>query len=291
MKFVTDICRMRRLSLSARTDGKTIGLVPTMGYLHEGHASLIRAARAETDLVVLSIFVNPPQFAPGEDFERYPRDLERDKRLAKGAGADIIFHPSAADMYPEGFSTYVEETALSKHLCGLPRPTHFRGVTTVVLKLFNIVQPDVAYFGQKDAQQALIIKRMVRDLNVPTRIKVLPTVREADGLALSSRNDYLSPEERKGATILYRALMQARKLVRMGETDAARIKKTIRRMIESSRGAKIDYVSVVDRDSLEDINELQGNVLVALSVFIGKTRLIDNIELNVPSRKNEKMTQ
>ena len=291
MKLVTDISKVRKLSLSAKAEGKTIGFVPTMGYLHEGHVSLIRGARAETDLVVLSIFVNPTQFAPGEDFERYPRDLVRDKRLAKRAGADIIFHPSPADMYPEGFSTYVEETALSKHLCGLSRPTHFRGVTTVVLKLFNIVQPDVAYFGQKDAQQALIIKRMVRDLNVPTRIKVLPTVREADGLALSSRNKYLSPEQRKEAAVLYRALMEARKLVRMGETDASRIKKTIRRMIESSRGVRIDYVSVVNRDSLEDINELQGNVLIALSVFIGKTRLIDNIELNVSSPKNEKMTR
>jgi pantoate--beta-alanine ligase len=291
MKLVTDISKMRKLSLAAKANGETVGLVPTMGYLHEGHASLIRAARAKTDLVVVSIFVNPTQFAPREDFERYPRDLRRDKRLAKQAGADIIFHPSAAEMYPEGFSTYVEETALSKHLCGLSRPTHFRGVTTVVLKLFNIVQPDVAYFGQKDAQQALIIKRMVRDLNVPIRISVVPIVREADWLALSSRNEYLSPEERKEATVLYRALMEARKLVRMGVTDPSRIKRTIRRMIKSSRGAKTDYVSVVDRDSLEDVKELRGNVLIALSVFIGKTRLIDNIGLNVPSPKNEKMTK
>lgn len=291
MTLVTDISKMRRLSLAAKAEGKTIGFVPTMGYLHEGHLSLIRAARAETDLVVVSIFVNPTQFAPGEDLERYPRDLERDKRLAQSAGADIIFHPSPSEMYPQDFSTYVEETALSKHLCGLSRPTHFRGVTTVVLKLFNIVQPDIAYFGQKDAQQALIIKRVVRDQNAPTRIKVLPTVREADGLALSSRNEYLSPDERKEATILYRALMEAKKRVRMEEIDASRIKEAVCRMIESLPGAKIDYVSVVDRDSLEDINELQGNILIALSVFIGKTRLIDNIELNVPSPKNEKMTQ
>lgn len=194
-------------------------------------------------------------------------------------------------MYPQGFSTYVEETALSKHLCGLSRPTHFRGVTTVVLKLFNIVQPDVAYFGQKDAQQALIIRRMVRDLEVPTRIRVLPIVREADGLALSSRNEYLSPEEREEATVLHKALMKAENLVRMGATDGDKVKKTMREMIRSCRRATIDYISIVDRDSLEEIKELQGNVLVAVAVFIGETRLIDNIELTVPSHRHKKITQ
>lgn len=287
MKFVTDISKMRKLSLAAKAEGRTVGFVPTMGYLHEGHLSLIRAARAETDPVVVSIFVNPTQFAPGEDFKRYPRALERDKRLAKRAGTDIVFHPSPLEMYPRGFSTYVEETALSKHLCGRSRPTHFRGVASVVLKLFNIVQPDVAYFGQKDAQQALIIKRMVRDLNVPIEIRVLPIVREADGLALSSRNAYLSPEERNEATVLHTALMEAKKRVIMGEMDASRIKEAIRRTLQSSRRTKIDYVSVVDRDSLEEIEQLRGNVLIALAVFIGTTRLIDNIECNAPLRKKK----
>lgn len=291
MKFVTDISKMRKLSLAAKAEGRTVGFVPTMGYLHEGHLSLIRAARAETDLVVVSIFVNPTQFAPGEDFERYPRALERDKRTAKQAGTDIVFHPSPSEMYPRGFSTYVEETALSKHLCGLSRPTHFRGVTTVVLKLFNIVQPDVAYFGQKDAQQALIIGRMVRDLNVPIAIRVLPIVREADGLALSSRNEYLSPEEREEAMVLHTALMEAKKRVTMGEMEASRIKEAMCRVLQASRRTKIDYVSIVDRDSLEEIEELQGNVLIAVAVFIGETRLIDNTELTAPSRRRKKITQ
>jgi len=268
VKLITDISEMRAASLSAKGAGKKIGLVPTMGYLHEGHLSLIRAARAGSELVVVSIFVNPTQFGPGEDFDRYPRDMERDKRMAEEAGADIIFHPSAGDMYPENFSTYVEETGLSKHLCGLARPTHFRGVTTVVLKLFNIVLPDVAYFGQKDAQQALIIKRMVRDLNLPVGIKVLPIIREQDGLAISSRNEYLSTEQRRQASVLYKSLMEAARLIG-SET------------IESAEEARIDYLNIVNRDTLEDVEELRGNILIALAVFMGETRLIDNLELNL----------
>lgn len=211
MELVTDISEMQSLSLSARKAGRSIGFVPTMGYLHEGHFSLMRTARAENDVVVVSIFVNPAQFGPGEDFQKYPRNLDWDSPMAEEAGTDILFCPSVEDMYPEGFSTYVEEIKLSKHLCGLSRPTHFRGVATVVLKLFNIVLPDIAYFGQKDAQQALIIKRMARDLNLLVKIKVLPIVRENDGLAMSSRNSYLSPEQRREATILYKALMEARR--------------------------------------------------------------------------------
>ncbi len=272
---------MRTFSLSAKGAGKTIGFVPTMGYLHEGHLSLIRAARAASDVVVVSIFVNPAQFGPGEDFARYPRNLERDEFLAEEAGADIIFHPSVTDMYPEGFSTFVEETVLSKHLCGLSRPTHFRGVTTVVLKLFNIVFPDVAYFGQKDAQQALIIKRMVQDLNLPVRIKVRPIVREPDGLAMSSRNEYLSPEQRKQATVLHRSLMEARRLVDSGEREAYKIKERIREIIQEAREARIDSINVVNRDTLEDIEKLRGNILIALAVFIGRTRLIDNLEIDL----------
>jgi len=283
MKLITDISEMQSFSLSARAEGKKIGFVPTMGYLHEGHLSLILAARAETDLVVVSIFVNPTQFAPGEDFERYPRDLERDKRLAEGAGTDIVFYPSASEMYPGDFSTYVEETKLSKHLCGLSRPTYFRGVTTVVLKLFNIILPDVAYFGRKDAQQALIIKRMVRDLNLPIKIEVLPIVREEDGLAVSSRNEYLSPRQRKQATVLYQALMEAKRLVDSGAKDAYKIKERMKEIIESARDARIDYINIVSQNTLEDIERVQGNVLIPLAVFIGKTRLIDNVELDVPS--------
>lgn len=287
--MISGVSEMQTFSLSARAAGKRIGFVPTMGYLHDGHLSLIRAARAGSDLVVVSIFVNPTQFGPGEDFNRYPRDLERDKRLAKSAGADVIFHASANEMYPEDFSTYVEETKLSKHLCGLSRPTHFRGVTTVVLKLFNVVLPDVAYFGQKDAQQALIIKRMVRDLDLPVKVEVLPIVRKKDGLAMSSRSEHLTPEQRRQATVLHKALTEAKGLVDSGERKVRRIKERMKGIIESARDARIDYVSIVNRDSLEDIEELRGNVLIALAVFIGETRLIDNLELNVPSDEDEKI--
>jgi pantoate--beta-alanine ligase len=201
--------------------------------------------------------------------------------LAERGGADIIFHPSPADMYPADFSTYVEETKLSQHLCGLSRPTHFRGVTTIVLKLFNIVQPDVAYFGQKDAQQALIVQRMVRDLNVPVRIEVLPIVREDDGLAISSRNEYLSSNQRKQATVLHGSLVEAEKLVDSGERQAYKIKQRIKEVIESAREAKIDYISIVSCDTLDDVEELQGDILIALAVFAGETRLIDNLRLNI----------
>lgn len=281
MKIITNIPEMQSLSLSEKRAGKKIGFVPTMGYLHEGHLSLIRAARSATDLVVVSIFVNPKQFGAGEDFDRYPRNLKRDTALAKEAGADIIFHPSTAEMYPDGFSTYVEETKLSQHLCGLSRPAHFRGVTTVVLKLLNIVQPDVAYFGQKDAQQALIVRRMVRDLNVPVHIEVLPIVREDNGLAISSRNEYLSPKQREQATVLHKALRETQRLVDAGERKAGTIERKIREIIESAPEAKIDYVSIVNGDTLDDVEDLRGNILIALAVFVGKTRLIDNLEINL----------
>jgi pantoate--beta-alanine ligase len=288
MQLISDISEMQTASLLSKKKGERIGFVPTMGCLHEGHLSLIRAARRETDVVVVSIFVNPTQFGPGEDFERYPRCLERDEPLAEKAGADILFHPCAGDLYPADFSTYVDETKLSKTLCGRTRPGHFRGVTTIVLKLFNIVLPDVAYFGQKDAQQATIIRRMARDLNLPTRIQVLPIIRENDGLAVSSRNEYLSSNERRQATVLHASLMEAQQLIRDGETESRKIKERMKERIKSAEDARIDYVSIVDRDTLEEIEKLSGNVLIALAVFVGETRLIDNLELTVPPNESRK---
>lgn len=262
-----------------RREGRKIGFVPTMGYLHEGHLSLIRKARAENDVVVISIFVNPIQFGPKEDYKRYPRDLRRDLRLAREEGVDIVFYPSVKEMYPEGFCTYVEVEGLSDVLCGKSRPGHFRGVATVCTKLFNIVGPDVAYFGQKDAQQAIIIKRMVRDLNMPLKIKVLPIVREEDGLAMSSRNTYLSKEERKQAPIIYKALRKAKEAFKAGERDAGKIKREVRDLISSMDKAKIDYVEIVDLKDLRPLKEIDRPALLAVAVWFGKARLIDNVIL------------
>ncbi len=276
--------KVREMQLQAdrwRQEGKLIGLVPTMGYLHEGHLSLIRLARQRADVVVTSIFVNPTQFAPHEDFERYPRDLPRDMQLAQEAGCDVVFHPSAAEMYPEGYLTYVEVDKLTRVLCGRSRPTHFRGVTTVVAKLFNIVKPHFAVFGQKDAQQALVVKRMAQDLNFDLEIMVGPIVREADGLAMSSRNAYLSPAERSRAVVLHRALQRAAELVSRGERDAARLREEMTQVIQTAPDAHIDYVALVDAQTLEELDRLRGQVLVALAVWIGTTRLIDNLLLQV----------
>lgn len=279
--LVESVAQTRQAVAAARGRSLTIGLVPTMGALHAGHASLIREARARTGFVVVSVFVNPTQFGPREDLSRYPRPFENDRRMCDAEGVDLIFHPEPGIMYPPGYRTYVEVHELQDVLCGPARPGHFRGVATVVLKLFNIVTPDVAYFGQKDAQQARIIQQMVHDLDVPVRVAVCPIVREADGLALSSRNAYLSAEERRQATILYRTLQQLRDRVDAGERRGAALLQLATTMIAQVPAARLDYVGVVDADTLQPLTTLHGYVLVALAVFIGTTRLIDNIILHV----------
>lgn len=277
MKIIRSIKQMSEYSDRLKAKGNTIGLVPTMGYLHEGHLSLMRKAKRDTDKAVVSIFVNPAQFGPREDYTKYPRNFKRDERLAKSIGVDTIFYPSVMQMYPNRFCTYVNVENLTEGLCGRFRPGHFRGVTTVVTKLFNIVKPDIAYFGQKDAQQAIVIKKMTEDLNIPVKIKVMPTIREKDRLAMSSRNVYLSSDERKKALILYKSLQVARNLIKSGETNPAKIKNKMRMMIEKIKNSKIDYISIVDMDTMKDVKNLKANVLIALAVWIGKTRLIDNI--------------
>lgn len=272
---------VREAVAKARQRGLSIGLVPTMGALHAGHVSLIRAARAETGFVVVSIFVNPTQFGPQEDLSRYPRPVAQDLALCARERVDLVFHPEAEVLYPPGFRTFVEVGGLQDVLCGASRPGHFRGVATVVLKLFHIVQPDIAYFGQKDAQQARIIQQMVRDLDVPVRLRICPIVREPDGLALSSRNQYLDPDQRRNATVLYRALEEARQQIENGETDAAVVRWTMQQRIQSVPGAVIDYVAVVDSESWEPIDRLQGDVLLAVAVKFGATRLIDNLKVQV----------
>ena len=258
-----------------KKEGKTIGLVPTMGFLHEGHASLIRKCREQNDIVVVSDFVNPTQFGPNEDLEAYPRDFERDSKLCESLGADLIFAPSPEDMYHDPHA-YVSIDTLSDTLCGQTRPIHFKGVCTVVSKLFNIVAPDRAYFGQKDAQQLAVIKRMVKDLNVDTEIIGCPIIREEDGLAKSSRNTYLSEDERQAALVLSRSLKIGKQLVEDGEKSAKAIKDAITAEINKEPLARIDYVDVVDFETITPVDEIKGTTLVAIAVYIGKTRLIDN---------------
>lgn len=257
-------------------NGKSIGLVPTMGYLHEGHLSLIKKASEENHIVVLSIFVNPTQFGPNEDLDNYPRNLERDILLAKEAGANVVFTPSADEMYKSPYRTYVYVNKLTEKLCGISRPEHFEGVTTIVTKLFNIVRPDRAYFGQKDAQQVIVIKQMVCDLDMDLEIMVCPIVREADGLAKSSRNTYLNTEERIQAVVLSQSLQMAKKMIEDGEKDAVKMKAEIENEINSKSLSSIDYVSIVDAKTLEDVNIISDTVLIALAVQFGNTRLIDN---------------
>jgi pantoate--beta-alanine ligase len=264
-----------------RSHGRTVGLVPTMGALHAGHASLMKAARAGTDFVVVSLFVNPTQFGPSEDLDRYPRTWGEDLRLCAAEGVDLVFAPDASVMYPLDFHTYVEVHDLQSVLCGRTRPTHFRGVATVVLKLLNIVGPNIAYFGQKDAQQVRLLEQMVQDLNVPVQIFTCPIVRAPDGLALSSRNQYLSPEQRLHATALYQALEEARGQVESGERTAELVTRTIRQHMDATPGARVDYVAVVDYATLQPVQRLQGKVLVALAVYFGETRLIDNMILEL----------
>lgn len=276
---ITDIAPLRDAVAEARRRGLSIGLVPTMGALHAGHLSLIEAARAQTGYVIVSIFVNPTQFGPHEDFSRYPRSLERDVQQCGAIGVDLVFHPQPEIMYPPGYRTFVEVTQLQDVLCGPARPGHFRGVATVVLKLFLLVQPDRAYFGQKDAQQVRIIQQMVRDLNVPVEVCVRPIVREADGLALSSRNEYLEAEERRQATILHRALTAARQRIEAGERDAVAVREGMRQQIASAAGAVLDYAAVVDADTLQALTQIDADraVLLAVAVRFGSTRLIDNL--------------
>ncbi len=276
MKVVEKIADMRRLRQKL---SEPIGFVPTMGYLHEGHLSLVRQARAESKSVVVSIFVNPAQFCPGEDLNSYPRDTKRDLVLLEKEGTDVVFIPSVAEIYPRGFDSWVEAGKVAERLEGVCRPGHFRGVATVCAKLFDIVQPTRAYFGQKDAQQAVVIKKMVADLNMNLEVVALPTVREPDGLAMSSRNTYLNPEERKTALVLHRVLTLAQELYARGERDAKRIRREMRALIQKQPLARIDYVSVADAETLEELEKVKPPALVSLAVKIGKTRLIDNIVL------------
>ncbi len=282
MLVVDTIGQLRGELSSLRTKGKTVGFVPTMGYLHEGHLSLVQKARASNDVVVASVFVNPTQFGPNEDLASYPRDTERDLSLLRDAGTDVAFFPSVEALYPEGFTTYVTmEGPMTATLCGRSRPNHFRGVATVVTKLFNIVQPDRAYFGQKDAQQVAVIEQMVRDLDFDIEIVACPTVREPDGLAMSSRNTYLSEAERAQAPLISKALFGAKERIEKGERNSSVLIDYLQESIRGIDGAVIDYVSIVDLRSLADLEIVRGKVLIAMAVKVGRTRLIDNIRVEV----------
>lgn len=281
MDIIRDIPPLKEKIKNIRETGKTIGFVPTMGYLHQGHLSLIRAAREECDFVVVSIYVNPIQFGAGEDFEEYPRDLTRDAQLSQEVGVDLIFAPSDPAMYPGGYATFVEVKRLTEGLCGKNRPGHFKGVTTVVTKLFNLVEPHKSYFGQKDAQQALVLKKMVEDLNMNVELKIMPTLREPDGLAMSSRNSYLSPEEREAGQALFKSLSRAEKMIVQGIRESKEIIFHMREILHKEDLLDIEYIEIVDTKNLERIGKLQGEVLIALAARVGKTRLIDNIMVEV----------
>ena len=276
MKVVRTIAEMKKLR---RECAGSVGLVPTMGFLHEGHLALVSQAKSENPVAVATIFVNPTQFGPGEDFKSYPRDLDRDCALLDKVKTDIVFVPSDKEMYPGGYDTWVEVRGITSKLEGKSRPTHFQGVTTVCNKLFNIIEPDRAYFGQKDAQQAIVIQRMVADLNMNLDIVVCPTVRESDGLAMSSRNTYLTAEERTSAVVLYKSLCLAKDMHDRGERDAAAIKQAMHGLISGVAAAKLDYISIADTGTLDEVDIISGRVLVSLAVRLGKPRLIDNIIL------------
>lgn len=287
MKIVKTINEVREIIKDWKKQGLSIGFVPTMGYLHEGHQSLIRTA-GENDKVVVSIFVNPIQFGPNEDFASYPRDLDRDTEKCRESGADLIFAPEASEMYEPDFCTFVDMNGPTDELCGKSRPGHFRGVCTVVSKLFNIVTPDKAYFGQKDAQQLAVIRRMTRDLSIGTEIVGCPIIREEDGLAKSSRNTYLNPNERKAALVISRSLNEGRKIIESGEIDLNKVIVKVKSLIEKEHLAKIDYVKAVNADSIKSVDKADGRILIAAAVYIGKTRLIDNfiIERNAADDSN-----
>lgn len=282
MRVIESIPEMQQQAELWRKEGAKIGFVPTMGYLHEGHLALVRKARELSDLVVVSIFVNPTQFGPGEDFERYPQDMERDVRLLTECGVDVVFAPRAHDIYPQGYLTYVEVKELTQPLCGRSRPVHFQGVTTVVNKLFNIVKPHLAVFGEKDFQQLVVIRRMVVDLNMDIEIVGYPIVREADGIAMSSRNTYLSPEERQTALRLNRSLDEARRLVEEGERRGEVILARVREYLETGGGLRIDYAEFRHPDTLQEVSLLEGSTLLALAAYVGKARLLDNCLLTPP---------
>jgi pantoate--beta-alanine ligase len=281
MQVITTVAETNVAMDAVRADGRKVGLVPTMGALHAGHTSLIRAACQETDFVVVSIFVNPRQFGPNEDLDRYPRPLENDLQLCAAEGVDLVFHPSPSEMYLPGSCTYVEVHGLQDVLCGAARPGHFRGVATVVLKLFSIVGPDVAFFGQKDAQQARLIAQMIDDLNLPVRLRICPTVREPDGLALSSRNQYLDSDQRQQAVALFQALEAARQTIEAGERNAGAVLRILGQRIEAAPAARVDYLAVVDHVTLKPVLRLEGTVLVAVAVYFGSTRLIDNLIMDL----------
>ncbi len=283
MEVITKINAVKETIQDHKSSEKSIGFVPTMGFLHEGHLSLVKESLRQTDVTVVSIFVNPTQFGPDEDFQEYPRDLKKDSALLEELGVDILFVPDHQEMYPEGYKTYVEVTELQDNFEGRSRPGHFRGVCTVVLKLFEIVHPDVAYFGQKDAQQAVIVKKMVQDLNLDVRIQVLPTVREEDGLALSSRNVYLTKEQRKAAPCLVKSLREAERLIQAGERDSRIIKREMKKLIDSESSARLDYIAIVDLEKLDPLDKIKGEALIAVAVFFGKVRLIDNMTVQARS--------
>lgn len=281
MKVVKTIKEVREIVGQWRKEGLTVGLVPTMGYLHEGHQSLIKKSAEQNDRTVVSVFVNPIQFGPNEDLEAYPRDLERDMKAVEEVGGDLIFNPEPAEMYPGHFTSFIDTTETTELLCGAVRPIHFRGVCTVVGKLFNIVCPDSAYFGQKDAQQLATIRRFVRDLNFPIEIVACPIIREDDGLAKSSRNTYLNPVERQAALILSKSLQLGKTAIENGERDASKVISIIKSNLETEPLARVDYVEVVDFENIQRIERIEGETLVAIAVYIGKTRLIDNFIVKV----------
>jgi len=283
MRVITPIKEMQEISEKLRREGKIISFVPTMGYLHQGHLSLMEEGKKRGDILVISIFVNPTQFGRGEDYAVYPRDLERDKRLAESVGVDIVFTPSESEMYPKAYQTYVQVEEVTKNLCGISRPTHFRGVATVVAKLFNIVKPHISIFGEKDFQQLVTIRQMVRDLHYDIEIVGMPTCREEDGIAMSSRNTYLNPEEKKAALSLYRSLKRASALFLSGENKAETILREVRNIIEAEKIITVDYIKICDTGHLQDLDIVDREAVVALAVRIGKTRLIDNLVLK-PAR-------
>ncbi|HNY64048.1 MAG TPA: pantoate--beta-alanine ligase [Deltaproteobacteria bacterium] len=281
MEIIRTVAAMKDWVRAVKSRGETICLVPTMGYLHEGHLDLMRMGRPLADRLVISIFVNPTQFGVNEDLDKYPRDLPRDTALAESVGVECIFHPEAIDMYPKGYQTYVNVEEITDGLCGASRPGHFRGVTTVVAKLFNIVEPDVSVFGEKDYQQLTVIRKMVDDLNMTVKVLAHPTVREEDGLAMSSRNKYLNPEERRNALVLNRSLLKARERVKGGEHSAAAVRSEAEAAIAATPGCAIDYIEIVHPDTLEPLERIEDRAVMALAVRVGKTRLIDNMTLAV----------
>jgi pantoate--beta-alanine ligase len=282
MKVIETVKEMKEIASQARSAGKIITFVPTMGYFHEGHLSLMREGRKQGDLLIVSLFVNPTQFGPSEDFKNYPRDFERDAKMAEEVGVDILFTPGVMEMYPSDHQTTVRIEKVTQNLCGKSRPTHFQGVTTVVLMLFEIVLPHLAIFGEKDYQQLITIQQMVRDLHMSVEVRGMPTVRETDGLAMSSRNTYLLPEERKAALSLYRSLQRAKELLQKGERRADRIMNEVRGVLQSEPLVRVDYAQICNAYTLQDIDRVEGDVVIALAAYLGKTRLIDNLVYRNP---------